>query len=459
MSFVQKIINQVKMTIKEYNMFEQNDTVVVGVSGGADSVMLLDVLNSIKNDFNLNIVVAHINHKIRQGAAEKDAEFVKQLCQKYNFEFHLKEAFVSELAKNTNMSEEEAGRKVRYDFFHELAGKNGKIATAHNANDNVETVLMRFMRGTGIKGLSGIPFVRDNIVRPILNISRSEIEQYIEEQNLVHITDETNFDNIYTRNKIRLDLIPFIQNQFNPNFINTLNDNILTYREDAEYFENKVNELFLSCVKKENNSLICSLNIFEEQAPAISKRLLVKMFKEFLEKEQNCINADTINKIYTGLNMKVGTTFIVSKDCQARIGYGNLYIERREREMNKYVHTYEFGKLEEEHVTYPELNLNLSYYNVWDMNIVNTPVEFFLPFSEYEGKTLQLRTSRDGDVVRVEDGVHKKLSRFLTDKKVDKSKRDNLVLLCDNNEVLCVFGLFATRFKERTGKFMKVVVQ
>ena len=115
----------------------------------------------------------------------------------------MKEIDIPTFAEENGMSEEEAGRLARYSFFNELAGKNGKIATAHNANDNVETVLMRFMRGTGVKGLAGIPFVRGNIVRPILNVSRADIEGYIEENGLEHITDETNFENVYTRNKIR----------------------------------------------------------------------------------------------------------------------------------------------------------------------------------------------------------------------------------------------------------------
>ena len=421
MCVTQKVLNEVKNTIKQYNMFSKNDTVIVGVSGGADSVMLLHVLNTIKEDYKLNLIVAHVNHKIRKGTAERDADFVENLCEKMGLEFHLKEISIPKVAEVFSISEEEAGRKVRYDFFSELAGFNGKIATAHNANDNVETVLMRFMRGTGVKGLSGIPFVRNNIVRPILNISREEIEQYIKENNLTHITDETNFENIYTRNKIRLDLIPFIKENFNPNLINTVNDNILTYKEDADYFDKEVEKLFKSSVKKKNGPFICLLESLKNNHPAHSKRLILRTLTGFLGTNQSNISADMINKIYKGINSKVGTIFVANKNCQVRVGYDYLYFERREKELNENVYTYEFGKLEEEHVTYPEVNLNLSFYNVWDLNITNTPNEFFLPFSEYEGKTLQIRTRREGDVFRVEDGVHKKLNKFFVDKKLDLS--------------------------------------
>ena len=459
MSITQNVINEIKNTIQKYNMFNYNDTVVIGVSGGADSVMLLHCLNSIKKEYNLTLLIAHVNHKIRKETAERDALFVENLCKQLDLPFYLKEIDIPKLAKEQGMSEEEMGRKARYDFFAELAGVNGKIATAHNANDNVETVLMRFIRGTGVKGLSGIPYVRGNIVRPILDITREDIERYIKENNLTHITDETNFENIYTRNKIRLDLIPFIKENFNPNLINTVNDNVVSYREDSEYFENIVSELFDNKVKKDDCFSI-SLSCLKENHPSISKRLILKTLNAFLGLEQTCVSADTLNKIYTGINMQTGTTFTVNKDCRIRVSYEDLIFERWEdKKMNDAVFNYDFGALEEEQVSYPELKLDLSFYNVWDMNIVNTPNEFYLPFCNYEGKTLQLRTRREGDVFRVEDNVHKKLNRVFTDKKVDETLRDHIPLLCDGNEVLCAFGYFVTRFQDRTGKFMKIVVQ
>lgn len=459
MSITLKVLNEVKTTIQKHNMFDYNDTVVIGVSGGADSVMLLHCLNSIKEEYNLTLLVAHVNHKIRKDTAERDALFVENLCKELGVKFYLREVPIPQLAKEHNMTEEEMGRKVRYDFFSELAGKEGKIATAHNANDNVETVLMRFMRGTGIKGLSGIPYVRENIVRPILDISREDIEKYIEENELTHITDETNFESVYTRNKIRLELIPFMKENFNPNLINTVNSNITSYKEDSDYFDKETDKLFDNFVKKEDSFISLPLQLLQENHPSISKRLIMKSVIVFLNNVQINLSADTVEKIYQNLSAKVGTTFVINKDLKVRIGYDNLYFERSVEEMNNTVHTYEFGKLDEEYVTYPEFNLNLNFYNVWEMNIINTPNEFFLPFSLYSGKTLQIRTRRADDVFRVEDGVHKKLNKFFTDKKLDSSMRDKVLLLCDGNEVLCVFGYYVTRYNDRSGKFMKVVVE
>lgn len=459
MSVTKKVLATVRNTIKKHNMLEDTYTVVVGVSGGADSVMLLHCLNKLKEEFGFKIFVAHVNHKIRKGSAERDAEFVRNLCKEMGVEFFLKEAYVKDIAKQTGKSEEEVGREIRYQFFSDLAGCTGKIATAHNKNDVVETVLMRFMRGTGIKGLCGIPYTRDNIIRPILDLSRQEIEEYLKENNLTHITDETNLESVYTRNKIRLDLIPYIQKEFNPNLINTVADNVSLYREDVDYFEQEVDRLYQKCVSQQNDTFIIDLITLREQHPSISKRLILKSLCAYLKVQQLGFSYEVVNSIYEGLNSQVGTIFTINEEYLARISYNNLLFERREDKMlNTVVFDYKFGELDEDFVYYPELNLKLDYSNVYEMNIINTPEEFFLPFEEYEGKTLEIRTRRDGDVFRVEDGVHKNLNKIFIDKKIDNKLRDNIPLLCNGNEVLCAIGYFVTRYKNRTGKFMKVRV-
>lgn len=463
MSYTKKILDTVRTTIVEHNMFRNGDTVVVGVSGGADSSMLLHCLNVIKNDYNLNIVVAHINHKIRIGTAERDAEFVEYLCNEMGIEFHLKEIDIPTFAEENGMSEEEAGRLARYSFFNELAGKKGKIATAHNANDNVETVLMRFMRGTGVKGLAGIPFVRGNIVRPILNVSRADIEGYIKENGLEHITDETNFENVYTRNKIRLDLIPFMQEKFNPNLINTVSESIMSYREDAEYFDNIVNELFETVVSVEENRVGIPIDTLREQHCSISKRLISKCLMEFLHYSQLGISPKVIDSFYKAIDMKVGTTLTVNKNCKIRVSYDYLYIEGVE-EMKLSEYNYDLsalcmGRLDEDHVYFMDYNLSLGFYRGFDLNIDNNGLELNLPVEKYNGKNLVIRNRRKGDVFRVDDNTHKLLNRVFSDKKIDAGLRDSIPLVCCGNEVLWAVGYFATRFSKRKGEFYKLVVE
>ncbi len=468
MAITNKILNQVQQTIEKYNMFNYGDTVVIGVSGGADSVMLLHCLNQIKDKYNLHLIAAHVNHKIRPGDAENDAQFVKELCEKWGIEFHLREEDIKSLAKEMSMGEEEAGRFVRYGFFRDLCMDEdgnyiGKIATAHNANDNVETVLMRFMRGTGVQGLSGISYKRDNIVRPILGITRADIEAYIVENALTHITDKTNFESIYTRNKIRLELIPFMQNMFNPNLIETVTNNIQTYREDAEFIESLVDKSYkTNCWwnYEDRRCLNCSLTGLRSENVSIAKRVIIKAIKDVMGKEQTGISPQKIDEIYKGLNSEVGTIFVLSEKYEVLVDYDILVFKptNLEKNMNEFTVESEL-QMDEISVHYPEFHLDLGYERVFKWEIDNNGREIYLPEEFVKGKTLTLRTRREGDIFRVFDNCHKKLNRVFVDKKVSKVGRDNKILLCDGNEVLWCVGEFATRFNIRSGRFVRICVE
>ena len=233
--FKEKILK----TIEEYNLIENGDKIVVGVSGGPDSICLVDILNEIKNDkkIDFEIVICHINHMIREEAKE-DQEFVKEYAVSKNIPFYSKEVDVAKLAQDKKISTEEAGRNVRYEFFQEILQKiNGnKIATAHTKNDNAETVLMNLLRGSGTSGLKGISPIRDKkYIKPLIEITREEVEEYCRENKLNPRYDKTNQENIYTRNKVRNILIPLIKKEFNPNIIETIDRLSKLITKDNEY--------------------------------------------------------------------------------------------------------------------------------------------------------------------------------------------------------------------------------
>ena len=241
--------NKVLKTIKKYNLIENGDKLVLGVSGGPDSIAMLNILNDlrIEKDIELdfNIVVAHINHMIRDEAIE-DENFVKKFCEEKGIEFYSKSIDVKKLANTNKISTEEAGRNARYDFFDEILDytNSNKIAIAHNKNDKSETIIMNFMRGSGITGLKGIEPKRKKYIRPLIECERTEIENYCKEKNLDPRIDKTNFENEYTRNKIRNVLIPYIKKEFNPNIINTLNRLSELVGEEEEYIEKQVERNF-----------------------------------------------------------------------------------------------------------------------------------------------------------------------------------------------------------------------
>lgn len=276
-----KVLN----TIKRYEQIKSGDTIVVGVSGGPDSICLLNVLKNLQNELKINIVVAHINHMIRK-EADSETEFVQDFCEQRDIKCFVKKADVLQIAKEKKLGTEEAGRKIRYDFFEEVKNIVGgnKIATAHNANDNAETVLMNFLRGSGSTGLKGIEPIRDNkLIRPIIECTRQEIEQYCNEKGLNPKYDKTNQENIYTRNKIRNMLIPYIQENFNPNIIETINRMSNLIATDEMYFKSIVKqsykETFISRTEKE---IILDLKKFNVLEKVIKSRLIIYTINELL---------------------------------------------------------------------------------------------------------------------------------------------------------------------------------
>ena len=270
---------KVLKTIKKYNLIENGDKIVIGVSGGPDSIALLNVFLEIKkeNIVNFDMVVCHINHMIREEASE-DEEYVLKFCKKYDIEFYSKKIDIQKISKENKIGTEEAGRIERYKFFKEILEEtdSNKIATAHTANDNAETVLMNIIRGSGTAGLKGIEAKRDNLIRPLIECDRNEIEEYCKENKLNPRIDKTNFENIYTRNKIRNMLIPYIKDNFNPNIIETINRLSELSKIENEYFEKETEKIFKKVLVEENNKqIILDLNQFNLQETVIKSRLVL----------------------------------------------------------------------------------------------------------------------------------------------------------------------------------------
>ena len=211
--------------ILDYDLISSQDNIVIGLSGGPDSMALLySLLYAKKHFLDFNIIVAHVNHGVRGEEASADQLFVEKVAKDLNLLHYSINVDMVQHGKEMGITAEEAGRELRYGFFRDILKNHGggKIAVAHNKNDQAETLLMRIMRGTGIDGLKGMEYISDDIIRPILGISRDDIEKYITLNHIETVSDMTNFQAIYNRNKVRLELIPYIEENFNPNILNTL---------------------------------------------------------------------------------------------------------------------------------------------------------------------------------------------------------------------------------------------
>lgn len=268
-------------TIKKYNLIKNGDKIVVAVSGGPDSMALLTILQKIKNEGSLGIdfeiVVAHVNHMIREEAVA-DEEYVKEYCQKNAIQFYSKSIDVQKIANNNKIGTEEAGRKARYEFFDEVLDKtnSNKVAIAHNKNDKAETIIMNLLRGSGVSGLKGIEAKRGKYIRPLIECERYEIESYCEKENLNPRIDKTNFENEYTRNKIRNIAIPYIKKEFNPNIIETLNRMSDLISDEEEYVDKQVKKEYKILLLEENiNQIVLDLKQFNKEEKVIKSRLVL----------------------------------------------------------------------------------------------------------------------------------------------------------------------------------------
>lgn len=318
-------------TIKKYELIKNGDNIVIGVSGGPDSMALLNLLISLRTQINFNIIVAHINHGIRE-EADEETEYVRKFCKQNNIECCIKKEKVEELAKKEKVGTEEAGRNLRYSFFDEVAKENNgnKIATAHNANDNAETVLMNIIRGTGTSGLKGIEAKRNNrFIRPLIECSRNEIEQYCEENKLNPRYDKTNNENIYTRNKIRNELIPFIEKEFNPSIISSLNRLSEVAYEENIFIENEVKKIYNEILIEENvdnkSTILLNLKEFNKNELVIKNRLVLYTINRLMGSSKN-IEKIHIRDIIELCNKNIGNKFLTpNKNIKILVKNGKIF--------------------------------------------------------------------------------------------------------------------------------------
>lgn len=336
------IEEKVLKTIKKYNLIEDGDKLVLGVSGGPDSITMLNILNNIKNQniINFDLIVAHINHGLRENA-KIDEKYVKEFCEKISISCYVLNTNVNEIAKKEKKGLEETGRKIRYEFFNNILKKtnSNKIAIAHNANDNVETIIMNIIRGSGLSGLKGIEAINNIYIRPLIEIKRDEIEKYCEDKNLNPRHDESNDDNTYTRNKIRNVAIPYIKKEMNPNIIDTITRLSLIVKDDINYLEKETEKSYNNIVIEEfieNNvynfqnsaKIILDLKKFNNLEKTIQKRVLLYAINKLFGSMQG-IERIHIEDMIKLCNKNIGNKFLTpNKNTKIVIKNKKIILER-----------------------------------------------------------------------------------------------------------------------------------
>lgn len=401
--------NKVLKTVEKYNMLSKGDRVLIGVSGGADSIALLEFFVSVKEKYDLDICVAHIEHGIRGEDSVNDAEFVENYCKKLGVNFYLKTIDAPNLAKKAKMGVEEYSRMARYDFFNTI--ECDKIATAHNLTDNIETLLFRLARGTGLKGACSIPAVRGKIIRPFIEVSSGEIRKWCNDNNIPYRVDCTNSDSAYSRNLIRLEILPLFE-KLNANYQDNIENFISDVNEDYAFIDDYVKSIYPKIVK--NNEI--DLPKLNEMDLSIKKRILIMFFDE---------NGYSLNRIHLqsviDITLKSGKTqikenvFAISAKGKIRLAKFN--------DLNK----------KDEFVT---KILNIDEFK--DKNI-----DFYCDCDKIVGNII-IRAKQAGDRIKPAGrNVSKTLKKLFNESAYPIEKRDKKIVVCDDFGIVGVIGLCA----------------
>ena len=438
------LLDTVRKTINEYGMLKKGDKVLCAVSGGADSICLLNVLLSLKDEYNISVYVANVNHLIRGDEAKRDSDFVKEICRKEQIECFYREYDVPAISRERKIGEEECGRVLRYEFFDEISQKLGgvKIATAHNLNDNAETILFRLARGSSASGLCGIKHVRGNIIRPLLDVTREEIEEYLKEHNLSWCEDSTNKLTLYNRNKLRHCVMPYLE-EISGSAQKKIVSAARLLREDDMYLSQRAEEMAKECFFDE---YILSEPLKEVHI-AIKRRVIAAILEKWGAKE---ITVDKIDDFIRFLSKESGKSFDINSEYFAEKSYDKIYLVRRKQEEKK-IQILDVGK-------------ECSDKN-WSLSVIisETPIKkksnnTAIFDAEKLSLPLTVRYRRPGDKL-FQSGMQgtKKVSDIFTDEKVEKHLRDLVPIVEKDGEILFVCGLRKSSLygvDENTKKFL-----
>ena len=434
--------NRVLENIRRYNLIENGDNIIIGLSGGPDSMALLYVLLDI-DEIDFNIHIAHINHGVRGKEALEDENFVKDLAKKLELPYYSTRVNMDEYAKEKGLSSEEAGRELRYGFFRKIVTElgGGKIAVAHNKNDQAETLLMRLFRGTGVDGLCGMDFISQDIIRPILNIERMEIEKYLEDRNIETKLDKTNLETIYNRNKIRLELIPYIEENFNPNIIDALWRTSRIANIDNEFLELYTKKSYDKMVKKaRENSIILDRNSFSKEEKSIQQRIIRNVIIYINGSVQGLTEQHISNILELFIEGGTGKSIDIIDNIVAKTSYDNVIIEKKkEIEIRDYIY-----EIIIDGSTYvEELGLKISTEFISRDKLDVSAGNRFIKYFDYDkiNKGLYIRNRKAGDRF-VPYGMkgNKKLKDYFIDEKISKEKRDLIPILVDEENILWIVG-------------------
>lgn len=447
--------SKVWQTIEKYHMCPQGAHIVVGASGGADSMALLHLLNGFAGEQGWSITAVHVHHGLRGEEADRDRNFVQEICREWKIPCKVYYFDVAKEAKARGLGTEEAGRLLRYEAF-EQERQGGMIAVAHNKNDQGETVLMRLCRGAGVSGLTGIRPVREFIIRPLLFCTRKEIEEYCQDKGLSYCEDSTNRENNYTRNRIRNQVLPLLEEIF-PKATEHIAQTAEIMTEEEEFLQEQARVLFIRALKKsDENEIVLDAECLRSMHPAMGKRVLAMAF-DALEGKKD-IGSVHYELLVGLLGQESGKSLYLPNHIIAELSYGALIL-KKVREMSSHF-SYPLPLNQEIYV--PEAKLFVGTYLCTKKRTQKSQDSCTKVF-DYDkiGCALFCRTRQNGDRLAIKNG-RKKLKDFLIDEKIPREERDRLPLIATEDDVLWVVNQRVSAAylpDENTKKFLTVQIR
>lgn len=452
------VLKKVSDYVKKNHMIMAGDTIVAGISGGADSVCLFFLLLEIRKEIPFHLAVVHVNHKIRK-EADEDANYVEALCKQSNIPFYLYEIDVKQVAKEEKLSEEEAGRKERYKVFEEVllkeaaytpVGFYGKIAVAHNKNDRAETMLFQLFRGSGIKGLVGIRPVRKNIIRPVLCLTREEIEGYLQEKKISYCIDCTNEEDTYTRNKIRHHILLQAQNEICEKAVEHMSTTADILLEAEDYLEEEAEKAFQKCVNDDIEYLTIDCKEFQKIHPYLQKQVVFQIIQSLAFSRKD-ITAVHIKDIIILIQEKGNKELYLPYQIRVKKQYDQVYFFQN--------NSVDLKKQWDDQVVYKvdvspqkkEKKIEVKGLGILEFTLIQQiEKEFQAPqenqytkWFDYDKikQSLELRTRKSKDFLTINnDNNHQTLKKYMIQEKIPVQKRDQLLLLADGSHILWVIG-------------------
>ena len=458
---------EVLKIIQQYDLVETGDKIIIGVSGGPDSVCLLHILGKLSSDLNISLFAVHINHMLRGEESNEDERYVTELCSRLSIPLTVKKIDIKKISQEKGISLEEAGREIRYLEFELEAQRHSaeKIAVAHNKNDQAETVLMHIIRGSGLDGLKGMDIKRKKLIRPLLFTERKDIEEYCVQNSLNPRVDSSNLESVYTRNKVRLELIPAIDSIFKTDISKSISKMAVLIKDDSDFIEEQVDSLYRKCItKSEASEIWLNLKILKTIHPAERKRILRNALKSvnFDLKGIEAVHIDSIVNLV--LDGKTGSELHLPSDIRVKKSYQELCIFIKQEFKKPYNYDIVLIIPGTTSIDGPGIRVVASLVeksdNIGKFIIIkdNSLIQYF-DFDSLK-KGITIRNRKEGDIFKPnKSNGKKKIKEYFIDNKIPRDKRDEIPLIANNNEIVWVVGYkISDKFKvtENTKTILKL---